>query len=248
MGNHSRQNEELAAMWKRVPSGVAYRTSRESISGLIESRPDVADRIVPACPEWTVRDLLAHVVGNCRSEHPVLADDPKAVRPVDELDVSELIEEWSRTGPEVEQLLAGRDGLNERMMVMDVFTHELDLRRVVEESAPDDHPAFPTAISVLLGGFSASVGARGLPALRVETEGAQWLIGAGEEAATVRANRFDLYRSFAGRRTHQQIAELSWSAPADTWLPAFTWGPFRPPTQASEDVIGTDDVYEGNLV
>ncbi|HEV2345303.1 MAG TPA: maleylpyruvate isomerase family mycothiol-dependent enzyme [Actinocrinis sp.] len=248
MGNHSRQNEELAAMWRRAPSDVAYRATRENISGLIEARPELADQVVPACPEWKVRDLLAHVVGNCRSEHPVLADDPQSVRPVDELDISELIDEWSQTGPEVEQLLGERNGLNERMMVMDVFTHELDLRRVVEETAPEDHPAFPTAISVLLGGFSVSVNARGLPALRVETEGADWLIGTGDEAATVRANRFDLYRSMAGRRTHQQIAGLSWSAPADTWLPAFTWGPFHPPTQATEDMIGTDDAYEGSLV
>lgn len=236
MGNGSRQDEELA-MWERAPSHVAFRASRTSISSLIQARPEVAERIVPACPEWTVRDLLAHVVGNTRSSYR----GGRSLPPIHQLGISELLDEWELTGPAAEQTLADKGGFNRDILVMDLFTHELDLRRVVEVPAPDDHPAYPTAMGVVLGGFTASIFARGLPGLRLEADGAQWTAGWGTPKATVRAHRFDLYRSIAGRRTHQQIAQLSWSAPADRWLPAFTWGPFNPPAQASEDVIGIDD-------
>ena len=42
----------------------AYRGGRERISEIASDTPDEAlSRTVPACPDWTVRDLLAHMVG-----------------------------------------------------------------------------------------------------------------------------------------------------------------------------------------
>jgi hypothetical protein len=84
-------------------------------------------------------------------------------------------------------------------------------------------------VEVVLGGFSGSVAAHGLPALLLETDGAAWIAGDGRPAAVVGGGRFDLYRSLAGRRTHAQIAGLSWTGDPRPWLRAFTWGPFRPP-------------------
>lgn len=241
MDHGRRQGGRPAAMWERAPVQIAYRASREYFTQLIEARPDVADEIVPACPEWTVRDLLAHVLEGTRFRYRPA--DRQALRPADELSVAQLLDEWARMGPQVEESIAGKAGFNYDVLVMDLFTHELDLRRVVDVPPPDDHPAFPTALGVVLGGFSASIHGHGLPALRIETEGAQWVAGWGTAAATVRAHHLDLYRSIAGRRTHRQIAQLSWSVPADKWLPAFTWGPFSPPEQATEDVIGIDAAY-----
>ena len=235
---HGRQQAERSAAWERVPGEVAFRATREHITRLVEAHPDAADRIVPACPEWTVRDLLAHVIEHCRPAH-----GSSSLRPIGALDVPELLDEWAQTGPQVEARMAAGAGGNSAILVMDTFTHELDLRRVVQVPMPADHPAFPTAMGVVLGGFSASVHGHGVQALRIETEGAQWTAGWGSAAATLRAHPLDLYRSLAGRRTHQQIAELSWSAPARPWLPAFTWGPFDPPAQATEELIGSDVAY-----
>lgn len=243
MDHGRRQDERSAALWERAPGPVAYRVCRENISRLIEAHPDAEGETVPACPEWTVRDLLAHVVEGCQSRYRSLGIRSQPPRPTDGLGAAELLAEWARLAPDVEPSFTGRKGFNDDILVMDVFTHELDLRRVVGERAPDDHPAFPTALGLLLGGFTASVYAHGLPALRLETEGAHWAAGWGEPAATMRAHRLDLYRSIAGRRTHQQIAGLSWSAPAQTWLPAFTWGPFDPPAQPTEEVIGLGVAY-----
>lgn len=244
MDHGRRHDEQSATSWERAPAPVAYRACRENITRLLGAHQDAADRIVPACPDWTVRDLLAHVVEGCRSRYSALAGDSPPLPALEKLDVAELLAEWARTGPPVEQSLAGKNGFSHDVLVMDAFTHELDLRRVVEAPPPDEgHPAYPTALGLVLNGFSASVHAHGLPALRIETEGAQWVAGGGDAAATMRAHHFDLYRSIAGRRTHRQIAQLSWSTSAEMWLPAFTWGPFNPPAQATEEVIGRSGAY-----
>jgi uncharacterized protein (TIGR03083 family) len=238
MSDRSRQAGESAALWERAPHHLAHRACRENITALLEAHPDAADRVVPACPEWTVRDLLDHVVGHYRpstgeSRRRRSAQPGRPAGP----SVRELLDEWAQTGSQLErQLLAGEGGFGSDLHVMDTFTHELDLRRALDEPPPADHPAYPTALGVVLGGFSGSVYSRGLPALRIETQGAQWEIGSGAPAATVYAGRHDLYRSVAGRRTYGQIAELSWSTPPDKWLPAFTWGPFRPPARPTEDL------------
>lgn len=242
MAYRSRQGEERAALWTLTTHDVAHRASRENISRLIEDHPEVADRIVPACPEWTVRELLVHVIERCRPEDPAPGHDSRPLRPIDELDLSELLDEWAQTGPQMERRLAEGRGKSSRI-VMDTFTHELDLRRLLDVPPPDDHPALPTAMEVVLGGFANAVDMRDLPALRIETDGAQWTVGSEQQAATVQAHPIDLFRSFAGRRTHQQIAQLSWSAPAQRWLPAFTWGPFRPPAQATEELLGSNGTH-----
>jgi len=235
---HGKQAGQSEVTWEQVPEELAFRTSREHITRLIEAHPQLWDQTVPACPEWTVRDLLAHVVRHCRSSR-----DAWPSRPIEELTTAELLEEWARTGPEAEaRIAADRPGTN-ALFVMDTFTHELDLRRVVGEQMPLDHPALPISMGVLLGGFSYSVQGHGAPPVRIETEGAQWTAGRGPAAATLRAHPLDLYRSLAGRRSHQQIAELSWSAPARPWLPAFTWGPFHPPAQPTEELVGVDAAY-----
>lgn len=243
MDDGRRKDESSAAMWERTPGETAYRVGRENITGILKSYPDIADEIVPACPEWTVRDLLAHVVDGCRYRYRNLGGHTEPLPRIEELGIPELLEEWTWMGPIVESLLGDKRGFGYDVLVMDVFAHELDLRRVAQLPPPADHPAFPTAVGLLLGGFSASVYAHGLPALHIETEGAQWVAGWGRPAATVRAHRLDLFRTLAGRRTHRQIAELEWNAAADPWLPAFTWGPFDPPTQPTEEVVGIGAAY-----
>ena len=232
-----RQQAERSSAWERVPGEVAFRTTRENITRLIEEHPDAVGQTVPACPEWTVRDLLAHVVENCRA-----ANRSRGPRPIAALGVPELLDEWAQTGPQVEARMAAGAGSNSAIFVMDTFTHELDLRRVVQEPDARRPPRLPDRDGRGARGFSASVHGHGLQALRIETEGAQWTAGWGPAAATLRAHPLDLYRSIAGRRTHQQIAELSWSAPARP-AAAFTWGPFDPPAQATEELIGGDVAY-----
>jgi uncharacterized protein (TIGR03083 family) len=210
----------------RVPHDLAYRTVRQHVTELLLSSPDTAataSAVVPSCPEWTVSDLVVHLAGNCAG---MLGE---VVGP-GEADLAGQLARWNASAIRVERLAA--DGaVNISRLLMDAFTHELDLRAVLGVATPVDHPAYPLAFDVVIGGLAASIRAWDLPALRLVGESASWVAGPRLPVATVRAPRYDLYRSLTGRRTAAQIAKLQWSADPGPWLPAFFWGPFRPPVQ-----------------
>src|SRR4051794_41006965 len=60
----------VAAQRNRAPqllpisqSVAAYHLVHRRIDALLRGRDDVADRPVPACPAWTVRQAVAHLAG-----------------------------------------------------------------------------------------------------------------------------------------------------------------------------------------
>jgi uncharacterized protein (TIGR03083 family) len=211
---------------------VVYRHVRSNLVYVLASRPDAARLSVPACPGWTVYDTVAHLVAACHlAERNLLGGRRGRARGT----LPELLAEWERSGARVEQGL--RDSSSSRagsVLVMDAYTHEYDIRYAVRSRLPAEHPAFRTAFDLAVGGFGLSVTLLGRPALRLETASSAWDVGDGDPAAVVFGTEHDLYRSLVGRRTLQQIRELAWTADPTTWLPAFTWGPFRPPLTAVE--------------
>jgi uncharacterized protein (TIGR03083 family) len=238
MTDFNERTEESADLWEPAPDDLAYRVCRENITDLLRRHPGQAGLPVPACPGWSVRDVLAHLLEVGEGARASLSGQPAAAPlPGPGAGLKELLEAWTQTGLAIEELLGDREGWH-GPLTMDVFAHELDIRQVLGEPAPAGHPAYPGALRVVVGGFSSSVRARRLPALRIEAPGAQWVAGAGDPVVTVRGDRHDLFRSAAGRRTHRQIAELSWSGPCESYLPAFTWGPFHPPAEPVEEAVG----------
>jgi len=219
-----------------VPNHVAYRETIRNVVALVTEHPVPEDLQVPACPEWTVRDLVAHLVGICAFAIGRRSGWAEAERSSAEMDLPRLAEEWARMGEAAEQLLARNDRRGS-IMVMDAFTHELDLRYALGAPLPVDHPAFPLAFGILRHGFSTEVAAHNLPAVVIAVDGQEWRAGLGEQVATLSGDRYDLYRSLAGRRTYEQITRLGWSRDSHRWLPAFTWGPFTPPTVPVESLV-----------
>lgn len=221
----------------RVPNHVSYRQVRQNVRALLSVPRGEADPMVPSCPEWTLRGLVAHLAGVAAMAIGRLSGSltvPAASSA--DMGVLDLLDVWDRLGAEADQLLADRGGRSGSILVMDAFTHELDIRYAIGAALPGEHPAFACAFEVLASGFAAAVGDHDLPALRLSTGTTGWTIGAGDPAATVTADRYDLYRSLAGRRTHEQIAAMDWDRDSHRWLPAFTWGPFSPPGLPVETV------------
>lgn len=91
-----------------MDAAAEWRESQQRVIGLVRGlSPEEADIRVPACPAWTVRDLLSHVVG---LDADVLAgDEPDdhnstwTQRHVDdraEHDVAAIVAEWeAMVGP-----------------------------------------------------------------------------------------------------------------------------------------------------
>ena len=221
----------------RAPIHECYRHVRGNVTELLSgaTRAD-GDAVVPACPEWTMRDLLAHLVCVATAAIGKLSGGLSAASSSMGMDVPALLARWNELGREVDLLLTGAEGRHGNILVMDAFTHELDIRYALGAELPAEHPAFARSFTVLANGFAAAVSDHGLPALRLSTGGTQWTVGDGEPEATLTATRYDLYRSLAGRRSHHQITALGWDRDSHRWLPAFTWGPFTPPVSPVEPV------------
>lgn len=221
----------------RVPNHESYRYVRRTVTELLaESRPE-ENPVVPSCPEWTLRGLLAHLVGVAAATIGKLTGWPAAqsVSSAD-VDIPQLLAVWEQLGAEADLLLADAGDRVGNILVMDAFTHELDIRYAIGAEMPVNHPAFTSAFTVIANGFAAAVADHGLPALRLSTGSTQWTVGTGVPAAKLTATRYDLYRSLAGRRSHHQITALDWDRDSHRWLPAFSWGPFTPPAVPVEPV------------
>jgi uncharacterized protein (TIGR03083 family) len=218
-----------------VPNHLAYRHIRHGIARRLREQPAGAARPVPACPDWSVLDMLVHLAQNCRAAEANLLPKPPRPLRLRELALPELLAEWERSAALVESGL--RDCTQARagsVLVMDAFTHEYDIVQALGEAFEPDHPALPGAFDVAFEGFDAAVRRRCLPPLRVRTGQAGWTAGEGRPRACVTGEWIDLYRSLIGRRTTRQIRLLAWSEDPGPWLPTFSWGPFRPPPEPVE--------------
>ncbi|MFJ1755431.1 maleylpyruvate isomerase family mycothiol-dependent enzyme [Kitasatospora sp. NPDC088134] len=209
---------------------AAYRRSRAAITALVAALPDPAAAPVPACPDWSARDLVGHLLHICAS-FVALEDSQIDLAPVAAAPLAELLDRWAELDAELPAALERSPELRRRILLLDAFSHELDLRPAGRGPAdPTGHPAFAGALDLSTMGFGQALAGAGLPALRIETAGRSWTLGAGAPAAVLRGPALDVFRSLTGRRTRAQIEALEWSGgPAGTWEPAFTWGPFAPP-------------------
>nr|WP_328701653.1 maleylpyruvate isomerase family mycothiol-dependent enzyme [Amycolatopsis pittospori] len=220
--------------WNTATAADGYRQVRENITILLTDHSAAGERIVPACPQWTVRDLLAHLAEICDRVITRFGGEPCPVP--ETASVVELLRLWNERGPEADTLLAADGDGKSRgdIMVMDAFTHELDLRYALGEPLPGAHAGWLRGFEVLVSGLGASLTRHGLPGMRIETEGATWIAGTEPVAAVLSGPPGDLYRSLAGRRSPAQITALDWLGDPEPWLRAFTWGPFTPPDKAVE--------------
>jgi hypothetical protein len=100
--------------------GRAYRDTRLRITELVTA-PGVDPLVlVPATPEWRVKDVVAHLAGVCADilagRLEGIATDPwtaAQVGPRRDTSLGDLIEEWERVSAEVEPIVPmfpGRSG------------------------------------------------------------------------------------------------------------------------------------------
>ena len=194
-----------------VNPGAMYRGARERIIELVSASSVDVSMVVPATPEWSVHDVVAHVAGVARDAvsgnmagAPGDAWTAAQVARAADLSIADLVAQWQLDGPFLDEVFAGAaDGLP-AAGVMDVHTHEADLRQALGASfeVPADFLAWAT--QRLRGGFAEAVAARGLPPVDVVASDAEWFRG-----------RF-------GRRTAGEVAAYRWSADPtpylDTWF------------------------------
>lgn len=204
-----------------------YAETRERVSSLVTDAD--GDVVVPACPEWTVKDVLAHITGVCADilagRLDGVATEQWTRRQVDERSsksVAEIVAEWNEVAPQVEAI-CGNFGGAEVQWLMDTVTHEHDIRGALNKPGARE----TEGLALGLDWLTKNVG-QDVAAIRIKTvEGDDLVMGTGEPDATVTGPRFDILRAVTGRRAEEQIASFDWEGDYRRHLEAFRQGPFE---------------------
>jgi uncharacterized protein (TIGR03083 family) len=200
----------------------AQRRVIEMITGLSGEQASIR---VPACPAWTVRELLSHMIG---LNADVLAGD----EPDDHTSVWTQAQVDRRAGCDVTALLAEWRDLTEPMRAWmhdhgtrpmnDVLIHEQDLRGALGVPGAQDTPG----LAALRERFAGRVADRvtELPSLALIGPGWRWASsGSPDDAAVVvRASDFDLARAVMSRRSAAQLRRWTVQGDVEPYLTGFT--------------------------
>ena len=215
-------------------AGRLYGQTRVRVSELVGNAD--GDAPVPACPEWTVKDVLAHLSGVCADilggRLDGVATDPWTARQVGERrdwSVEKILAEWSTNAPQCEELSQHFPNGADIQWMSDCITHEHDIRGALGKPGARDFHGIKLGLRWLVAALASDIPT----AFTITTdEGDELVCGSGEIAGGVRAPRFEMVRALTGRRSRDQIAGFDWNADCEQFLPAFSRGPFTLAAQA----------------
>jgi uridine kinase len=217
--------------------GAAYRGARERISELVRARPEAWEQRVPHCPEWTLRQLVAHLTGivddavhGNMSGVATSAWTAAQVAKRADATVPEILGEWASLAPMFEEVLTG-GGTRYAQPVFDVATHEHDVRSMLGV------PGARRSDAVVIGTSFVFGRDRGV---QVVIDGMPRVADATSPLATLRCSWFDALRTFGSRRTRAQVLALDWDGDPTPVLDAMT--PFGLPDMAPDEARPLDAV------
>jgi len=213
---------------ERAGLGALYDQTRVRVGVLLAELPaDAYGAPVPACPGWTVHDVVAHLA--------VLADDvtagrltgpPDETRTADQVargrsrSVAELLEDWERTAPAMAGVVTAA-----RMWpaLMDVVSHEHDIRGAVDRPGARDSDAVVAVVAALLR-LDPPV------PLVVRTEDREVRRGPaadqGGPVLELTTTTWETLRWRMGRRSRAQLVAMDWSGDPGPVLDSLTiFGP-----------------------
>lgn len=209
---------------------AAYRAARERVAAMVATRSgqDLARR-VPACPAWTVKDVVSHLAGItadalARNSAGVGTEAWTAAQVERRrgATIDQVLSEWAANADPFEALLARLPAERQRRLLGDIASHEADLRAALGLPAEGGSEAEALGFTRYLGTLGERLDERGLPALRLVGDDGEWVAGSGSPAATVRADTHTLFRALTGRRSPARIRALHWEGDAEPYVAAFS--------------------------
>ncbi len=221
--------------------GTIYEGVRRRIVGLVDDLDDPASVPVPACPGWSVHDLISHLAGSCSDvmtgNLDGLASPAWTAAQVDvrrDRSVEDVIAEWQELGPQIASMVDDFPEPYGVQAIADLAVHEQDVRDALARPGMRDSDAVAIGLDFLATVIvHSAVAERGLGPLEARAGERTWMLGTdgaedSDEApvATVRAEPFELFRAFSGRRSPAQIARFEWSVDPEPFLPVFAVAPY----------------------
>ena len=211
-----------AARAASVDTGDVYERVREDFVATVSALSDDELTLpVPATPSWSVRDVLAHVVGlaaDLNAQRFPSADDVGGTAWT-ELQVQqrrgrrlrEELAEWDREAVPFEDGLRSFGYEVGSHFVADLHAHFQDVRGTLGLPRDADELAVRVALDHYLGFVDEMLAGAGWGTLEVVVGAEARILGAhGLHHARLRAQPFEVLRSVSGRRSARQIRALNW--------------------------------------
>lgn len=249
------------ARWK---AAWAYEDGHRRVRALVEDLDEARLAApVPTCPGWTVRDLLAHLVGV--AEETVRGTYfPGAAEAWRDPALAEARDRWTaaqvtrRADRDPVALLRELDDHADRLVTMlrrgegpvfdgpawmltspvaDLAVHLEDLRAALGAQSDPDAPVTALGFAVFREWLHARIGACGLPALRLSDGTRHWVLGEGPPGATLTAPAPELFALLSGRRSLTRILDAGWDGDPAPYLPVISPYPLPPDEPADPRVV-----------
>jgi uncharacterized protein (TIGR03083 family) len=175
--------------------GSVYGAGRERLTGLVAGLSEEQfQTTVPACPEWTVHDVLAHLSGICDD---ILAGNiagapgdtwtAEQVAKRKDWSTADILAEWNGFGPQIDPIVDFFPGRVSEQFVYDMHTHEQDIRQALDLPGGRDAAGIEVgAVFAVEVGFLSSLAARGLPPIEIVCGDRRWVSASslpGDDAA-----------------------------------------------------------------
>jgi uncharacterized protein (TIGR03083 family) len=202
---------------------TAYRETRSRVAAVVGTlAPADEQRPVPACPDWDVHDLVAHMVGipvalttgNLPSgEFQGWLDGLVADRRDVPLDA--LLAQWQGCDGALDDLLGGGAG---GPLLSDVCVHEHDLRGALDRPGARDSPELAYVLPIVLESFAPALAERALAPLALRDGDEQWQTHDGEPGVSFGVDRWEAVRLLESRRTAAEIAARPHEGSAEAYV------------------------------
>lgn len=187
---------------------AGYRATKARVVDLLHTLPaDHWSRTVPACPDWTVHDLLAHMVG-------ISAELSAGRYPTGDLaewlaelvtsrrgaTVDELLDEWAAAVDDGEPMYTPNG-----LLFVDLVVHEHDLRRAVDRPGARDSAQVLQVLPLVLDSLAEPLRAHDLGAIVVVDGGSTWRSHDAPAGWTIEASPWEATRMLESRRTEAEL-------------------------------------------
>jgi len=187
-----------------------YRDTRVRLCALVSGLDDAAHSIaVPACPGWAVRDVIAHltaVVEDALAGRLAGVPDEEftagQIARMADVPVAEMLDRWAAGAPQFEDAI---QAFEIWPAVIDVATHEQDIRGAVGQQGARDCAAIARCTPILLDWLAPPV------KVLIGAEDAAQEAGSGDGELTLSTTRYEAFRFRMGRRSRAQLAAMNWS-------------------------------------
>ncbi|MGH3621656.1 MAG: maleylpyruvate isomerase family mycothiol-dependent enzyme [Sciscionella sp.] len=200
---------------------VIYGDAQSRVGDLARGLTDAElDTVIPGCPEWSARDLIAHLTGVASDS---LSGRGKGVRGPAwtapqvaerrERSLEDVLAEWDELTPHVGAALAAR-AVSSRI-VIDLVAHEADLYEALGRGRP---PSAGWAEYVGLMATQVSQGLQGPGTLVLHVAGQSYRGGQGEPVTELRADPYELFRGLLSRRSRAQMRTWDWTGDPTPYL------------------------------